>query len=56
MHGILKPEGMSKEKGRATIAESQLSSIKFVETDIQIDLYAGTSPFILIKNDVFSIK
>lgn len=56
MHGIVKPERQSKEHGKSSIAESQLSTIKFIENDVQLDLYSGDSPFLLIKQNIFAVQ
>lgn len=56
LHGILKPERISKEVGKATIAESQMATIKFIESEIQLNLYTGHSPFLLVQKSLFDVK
>lgn len=56
IHGVLKPERHVKNVGRPSIAESQLAAIKFIEQDVQADLYTGEPPFILIKQSIYSVE
>ncbi|KAI8116875.1 hypothetical protein CVS40_11142 [Lucilia cuprina] len=48
IHGVLKPDRCHKDIGRPTIADSQMSTIKFLEEDIEVDLYSCQPPFLLI--------
>lgn len=55
IHGVLKPE-KNFNHGRPTIADSQTATIKFIEGDVQADLYSGEPPFILIQKNIYSIE
>lgn len=56
MHGVLKPEKYSKESGRPTISDSQTSTIQFIQKDIELNLYTGHPPFLLIKNSIYNVE
>lgn len=55
IHGVLKPSKISKN-GKSTIAESQESVIKFIDSDVEANLYTGQPPFILVKKNLYSIE
>lgn len=56
IHGVLKPNKILKDTGKPTIGESQKAVIKFIEGEVQADLYTGEAPLILVKNNIFSIE